>query len=140
MSILDDHNKIQRWAQNHEVAPDTQLWSRVEDRLKHEKENKKTFKIKRLYSIASIAASLLLIIGFFTLIYVESHQVQLVQKGKVEQWEVLETSSDYFYKLEDVRRSHEYYDAFSQPKDQSILEGASGFPVILGDNFGKSEW
>jgi len=109
MSFLDQHKKISEMASRQSLEPSPELWQRVEQKLAHHKRKKGHRAFRRLYFVSAIAASFLLLVAFFSLIYWESRSPQLVEKGKVESMEVLEADSDYFYSVEDVRLSYRYY-------------------------------
>ncbi len=108
MTVLDQHNKIRSWADNHEISPSDEAWQKVQQRLNNDKLNRKKRRVRKIYFFSTIAASLLFLMTFISVIYLESKSAQYVEKGQVESWEELSGDSDYFYNIEYVHDSYKY--------------------------------
>ncbi len=131
MPILDDHTKLKAWAEQHKVQPGNDAWKIIQDKLKKDKvyalQNKRSYYQFKFI----IAASFLVLLGFFSVIYLESIQPQIIEKGQVESVEELFVANDYFYSLQNARKTYQKNDYQLQSIEGNLFERASSFPIIF---------
>ena len=110
MPILDEHTKLKAWAEQHKVQPGNDAWNKIQDKLGKDKAFAVQSKKRYFLHTFIIAASFLILFGFFSVIYLESLQPQLIEKGQVESVEELFVANDYFYSLQNVRKTYQKND------------------------------
>ena len=131
MPYLDNHNKIQAQAKNYEVKAPEAGWDKISSKLKAAVYAQKKKKARIIRFIASVAASSALVIAFFSIVYMESAKPQFITKAQVKNLEELNTASDYFYSIQNARRSNELFQDYTDDLMSSSLEGTSGLPAVF---------
>lgn len=109
MPGIEDHDTIRQWAENERTTPPQSSWNRVRARLDQRNQKLKKRRIDRWRIALSLAASLVILLGFFSVVHLESHIPQEVQKGKIESIEELSAKADYFYSVENARLTYKDY-------------------------------
>ena len=131
MPYLDNHDKIKQQADAFKMKAPEGGWERIESRLTAQKLSERKKKARILRFISTVAASAALVIAFFSIVYMESSKPQVIPKAQVENWEDLNDGSDYFYSVQNARRSNGLFQEYQDALINGSLEGTSGLPVIL---------
>ena len=107
MSIDSEYKKIREAAHVERVTPPESAWPRIQQKLNQKSEKTTGWISARL--ILSIAASFIFLFMCLHIVDLNrSNRADLMQ-GKIVEWENLESVSDYFYSVQDVRSlSHSY--------------------------------
>jgi hypothetical protein len=131
MSYLNKHDKIREQANSFRLESPEGSWAKIESKLAKDKINSKKKKLRILKFVTTIAASAALVIAFFSIVYFESSQIQINQKAQVEDWEELDIKDDYFYSIQNARKTNLLFPTYLMDFKSGSLEGTSSFPDVF---------
>ncbi|MBT8232941.1 MAG: hypothetical protein HKO66_05355 [Saprospiraceae bacterium] len=134
MSSLENHKKIKSLAEQIQVVPNSNVWSRLEDKLSTQKKSQS--KLSKYKSWLGIAASISIISICFTIIYLESNKPHRFSKTNNIVLEDLVEIDDYFYSIANARSNNQIASINSQISsdiDLNLLKGTSLLPVVFRD-------
>ena len=101
-------------AQKIEITPPSRSWYKLKRKLKkHESAGKgRSLNLNFLRSIAAIG---IVLIASIAVLSIETRNMQELPKGKIVEWETLESNNDYFLNRDQIQGLYAAYAKLADP-------------------------